>query len=92
MDDALYLKVSLPAEAFATILTKPPFAGTMISGPPVRTELAEFVLHYFDDWMPQRPKNFQVCEPNLPNARGMKCVFDYDDPKVTVLYLLWFET
>ena len=89
MDDALLVKVALPAGALAAILAEAPFAGTKQSGP---SDFPDATLHYFADWMPRRPDHFQFCEPDLPNARAMKCVFDFDDPQTTMLYLMWFET
>ncbi len=89
MDDALFLKLTLPADAFPKFIAAAPFAGTKMEGP---KDFPDATLHYFSDWMPRPPKNFQFCEPTLPNARYMKCVFDFDDPKTTTIYLMWFET
>ena len=89
MDDALHLKLTLPQDAFPKFISAAPFAGTKMTGP---DDFSKATLQYFADWMPHPPKNFQICDPNLPNARYMKCVFDFDDPKTTTIYLMWFET
>lgn len=89
MDDALFVKAVVPPEAFAALLAGPPFAGTELSGP---GDFPDATLLYFADWMPRRPGNFRFCQLQLPDARAMNCVFDFDDPQTTVVYLMWFET
>ena len=89
MDDALFLKLTLPKDAFPKFIAAAPFAGTKMTIP---KDFPNATLRYFNDWMPRPPQNFQICDPSLPNARYLRCIFDFDDPQTTTIYLMWFET
>lgn len=103
MDDALYLKVSLPIDDLSTFISAPPFSGVKISsynalsetkGGDARIKALESQMMFdrFRAWIPHQPKTIRYCEPELPNARFMNCLFDCDNPKEVTMYLMWFET
>ena len=103
MDDSVFLKVTLPVDACPAFIATPPFVGTTIapldnlpgttrSDAVIRGMQFKIISGYFRDWMPHSPEKFRYCEPDLPNGQAMKCLFDFDDPKTVIAYLMWFET
>ena len=103
MDDALYLKVTIPTDAFTAFIASSPFSGAKLSSydavvetkgsdAQIKALQTKILCDYFRDWMSHPPKKVRYCEPELPNARCLKCLFVFDDPKEVTMYLMWFET
>ena len=89
MDDALWLQVRLPTTQFQQFISSSPIPPAGIrSGP----DGSESTLGHFRTWLPTTPKSFKYADTQIAPGRHVKCIFDFDDPQTTVIYIMWFET
>ena len=89
LDSAMWLQFRLPSAQFQQFITSSPI-------PPaeVRRDApgGGSALYYFRTWLPVAPKDFQYADTQIAPGRCVKCIFDFDDPQTTVIYLMWFTT
>ena len=88
-DSAMWLQFRLPASQFQQFIASSPI-------PPAEVRrdalMASSALGYFRAWLPTALKDYQYADTQIAPGRCVKCIFDFDDPQTTVIYLMWFAT
>lgn len=87
-DDAVHLKIELPASALERLLAQSPLSSaSWTSRDPLIMDEPKW-----PEWQPSKIKKFRFRQFELPKGQALEVLIDddRDDPKV--LYLFWFET
>lgn len=87
-DDAVHLKVEMPASALASFLDQPPLSSATWTAPDrtVRDVAA------WPDWQPSGIEAFRAEAFELPQVQGLYALIDDDREDPKVIYLYWFES
>jgi len=85
-DDAVHLKIELPAATAAHFLAQAPFSTASWGGRWIKD------MPGWPQWMPSRAKSVRSTQIQLPNARVLNVLVDEDREDVMVVFLEWFET
>lgn len=87
-DDAIQLKIELPAAAAAAFLAARPLSEA-------RWDTAVSQVHDvpdWPDWRPSRVRMFRSTQIALPEGEFLNVLVDEDDPEQVTVYLEWFQT
>ena len=87
-DDAVHLKIELPASALATFLAQEPLSSAKwTSSNALITDVPKW-----SEWQPSRIKKFRFEQLLLPKAQALNVLIDDEKDGPKVVYLFWFET
>jgi hypothetical protein len=87
-DDAVHLKIELPASSLATLLSQSPLlSAKWTSSRPLITDVPKWT-----EWKPSKIKNFRCEQFQLPNGQALNMLIDDDRDDTKVVYFFWFET
>jgi hypothetical protein len=88
MDDAVWIQFRLPTAKVQQFI-----AAASIPAAQIRRGANgnSYTFSWFRGWLFTAPKNFEQAEANIAPGRFVKCIFDYDDPQSTMVYLMWGE-
>jgi hypothetical protein len=87
-DDAVQLKIELPASAAAELLAQAPLSSAAWeSHHPLITDQPTW-----PDWRPSKIRRFRFAQFQLPKAQVLSVLIDDDRDDIKVVYLEWFET
>jgi hypothetical protein len=86
MDDALWLRVRIPARDLQSFLEASPFRSVRL------TTNEQYRVFDFRDFLPTPPARYRSGERELPKARFLKMLIDESDTTNAVVYLMWHET
>lgn len=87
-DDAVNLKIELPAASLATFLAQPPLSTAKWSSD--HSSMPN--LPTSTDWQPSKAHKFRYQQFQLPKGQGLNVLIDDDNAETKVIYLFWFET
>jgi hypothetical protein len=87
-DDAVHLKVELPASAMANFLAQAPLSpAKWTSSHPLITNMPKW-----PQWQPSKIQKFRFAQFQMPKGQWMNVLIDDDKADLKVVYLVWFET
>jgi len=87
-DDAVHLKIELPAPALAALLTQAPLSSANWTDTrPLITDIPDW-----PEWRPSKIKKFRFEQFELPKGQALNMLIDDDRDDTKVVYLFWFET
>ena len=87
-DDAVHLKIELPASSLATFLAQAPLSSAKwTSSLPAITDVPKW-----PQWQPSRIQKFRFDQFQLPHGQALNVLIDDDREDPKVIYLFWFET
>lgn len=85
MDDALWLKVEMPAANLDAFIMASPFKdGGLQTNQP-------YYLYNFKEFIPTPPARFRSGQKSLPNVKTLNMLIDDSNPTNAVVYMMWFE-
>lgn len=87
-DDAVHLKIELPAALAAEFLSVGPFSDARWDA--TATSITD--VPGWRAWKPSAVKKFRSSQIAFPMGEALEVLVDEDDPDTTIVYLLWFET
>ncbi|MBI1335447.1 MAG: hypothetical protein GC164_00620 [Phycisphaera sp.] len=87
-DDAVHLKIELPASLLTDFLAQPPLTNARWTG---GHSLMTDMLNW-PQWKPSSVTKFRSEQFQLPHGQGLNVLIDDDQADPKVVYLLWFET
>ena len=87
-DDAIFLKVELPAAAMPGFLASPTFTGSEWS----QDSRSVSDVADWSAWRPSKAVKFRSGQVSLPNAEYLNVLIDDDRQDAEVIYLQWFQT
>lgn len=86
-DDAVHLKIELPASALASFLAQAPLSSAKWTT--THSLIAD--VPQWPQWQPSKVQKFRFEQFDLPNGQSLNVLID-DDNDTKVVYLFWFET
>lgn len=87
-DDAVHLKIELPASSLAVFLTQPPLSTAKWTSK--NSQIAD--VPKWAQWQPSRIQKFRCEQFQLPKGQALNVLIDDDKDDPKVIYLFWFET
>ncbi len=87
-DDAVHLKLKLPASAAAKLLAQTPLSSAAWES----QHPLIFDQPTWPDWQPSRIRKFRFAQFQLPKAQVLNVLIDDDRDDIKTVYLEWFET
>lgn len=87
-DDAVHLKIELPASALASFLAQAPLSSAKwTSSHPLIADMPKW-----PQWQPSKIQKFRFEQFQLPKGQALNILIDDDHEDPKVIYLVWFET
>jgi len=87
-DDAVHLKIELPASSLAKLLAQAPLSSAKwTSTHPLLPDVPRW-----PQWQPSRIQKFRFGQFQLPKGQSLNVLIDDDREEPKVFYLFWFET
>lgn len=87
-DDAVHLKVEIPASEIASFLAQAPLSSAnWKNSHPLIKDIPEW-----PQWQPSKIRRFRFEQFQLPNGQALNVLIDDDQEDPKRVYLLWFET
>lgn len=87
-DDAVHLKIELPASAIANFLAQSPLSSAKwTSSHPLITDMPKC-----PQWQTSNIQKFRFEQFHLPQGQSLNVLIDDDREDPKVIYLFWFET
>jgi hypothetical protein len=87
-DDAVHLKIELPASALAGFRAQAPLSSAQwTSRDPQITDMPKW-----PQWQPSKVQKFRFGQFQLPKGQWLNVLIDDDQDAPKVVYLVWFET
>jgi len=87
-DDAVHLKIELPASAMANFLAQAPLSSAKwTSSHPLITDMPKW-----PQWQPSKVQKFRFEQFQLPKGQALNVLIDDEKDDLKVVYLFWFET
>lgn len=88
MDDAMFVKLEIPATDLHLLLNQ-----SVFSNADWDTEFNNiFDMPDIPEWTPSSVQTFRATDLDLPNFKYLKVLIDESSSDVSVIYLMWFET
>jgi hypothetical protein len=87
-DDAVHLKVEIPAGAMGQFLAQAPFSSA--SWTSSRSWITD--MPNWSDWQPSTIQNFRSEQFDLPNGEALNVLIDDESQDPKIVYLFWFQT
>jgi hypothetical protein len=86
-DDAVHLKIELPAQALARFLNQSPLSSAKWTSSHPLTDVPQWPA-----WQPSKIKKYRCEQFHFPNGQALNVLIDDDRDDPTTVYLVWFET
>jgi hypothetical protein len=86
-DDAVHLKIELPASAMANFLAQAPLSSAKWRSSHSLTDMPKW-----PQWQPSKILNFRFEQFQLPKGQALNVLIDDDKDDPKDVYLFWFET
>ena len=86
-DDAVHLKIELPAAALAKFLSQTPLSSARWTN---RHSLSD--MPKWPEWKPSKIQKLRFQHFELPKGQALNVLIDDDQDEPKVIYLFWFET
>lgn len=86
-DDAVHLKIELPASAMPGFLAQAP-----LSSAQWRSSHSLIDMPKWPQWQPSKIQKFRFEQFQLPKGQALNVLIDDDKDDPKVVYLFWFET
>ena len=87
-DDAVHLKIELPASALANFLSQAPLSSAKwTTSLPGITDVPKW-----PQWQPSKIRKFRFAQFQLPHGQALNVLIDDDREDPKGVYLFWFET
>ena len=87
-DDAVHLKIELPASALACFLAQAPLSSAKWTSS--RSLIGD--VPKWPQWQPSKIQKFRFEQFQLPKGQTLNALIDDDREGPKVVYLFWFET
>jgi hypothetical protein len=87
-DDAVHLKIELPASALPTFLAQAPLSTAKWSNKPAQMQDKP----NWPQWQPSQIQNNRFEQFQLPKGQALNVLIDDDQADPKTIYLVWFET
>lgn len=86
-DDAVHLKIELPASAMANFVAQAPLSSAKWASSHSLTDMPKW-----PQWQPSKIQKFRFEQFQLPKGQALNVLIDDDTDDPKVVYLFWFET
>jgi|GEM_PF-2763967 len=87
-DDAVHLKIELPASALTNLLAQAPLSSAKWTSS--HSQITD--MPKWPQWQPSRIQKFRFEQLRLPKGQVLNVLIDDDREDPKVVYLFWFET
>lgn len=88
MDDAMWLKIELPASDLPAFIAQPVLANAEWSNQSRKVSDMPKV----PEWTPSQVQHFRADQIKLPSAEYLNVMIDETDTDKTIIYLMWQQT
>ena len=89
LDDVILLKLRMPVEGTDELISTSPFKDMVLSTTEKPITMQHSKLEW---WNVDSVKNYRSGEADLPDAKRLHILIDYDQPGFAIVYLEWWET